>query len=163
MPWQETSPMDQRLQFMADHQRGHYTMRELCARYAISRKTGYKWLARYEAEGAAGLAERSHAPHVCPHRIADAMATLLLDAPRAPLDAGHRRASRVRARVSRVRPPACDPDRQRRPLRQHRAPRPHAAQRLVAAARDPAPAHSTGLAPGERRARADASHAQGGN
>ena len=75
--------MDQRLQFMADHQRGHYTMRELCARYAISRKTGYKWLARYEAEGAAGLAERSHAPHVCPHRIADAMARLLLDTRRA--------------------------------------------------------------------------------
>src|SRR5436190_1513638 len=83
MPWQEMSPMDQRVQFVTDHQRGLYAMRELCARYAISRKTGYKWLARYEAEGAAGLVERSHAPHVCPHRIADAMARLLLDTRRA--------------------------------------------------------------------------------
>jgi putative transposase len=75
--------MDQRLQFVADHQRGLYTMRELCARYAISRKTGYKWVARYDAEGAAGLAERSHAPHVCPHRIAADLAALLLATRRA--------------------------------------------------------------------------------
>ena len=34
MPWQETRPLDQRLQFVADHQRGLYTMTELCARYA---------------------------------------------------------------------------------------------------------------------------------
>jgi hypothetical protein len=69
MPWQEMSPMHQCLQFMADHQRGFYPMRELCARYAISRKTSYKWLARYATECAAGLAERGHAPHECPHRM----------------------------------------------------------------------------------------------
>jgi transposase InsO family protein len=39
-------------------------MTELCERYEISRKTGYKWLARYRIEGAAGLMERSHAPRV---------------------------------------------------------------------------------------------------
>lgn len=33
----------------------------LCACHEISRKTGYKWLARYEALGAAGLADRSSA------------------------------------------------------------------------------------------------------
>jgi putative transposase len=75
--------MDQRLQFVADHQRGLYAMCELCARYAISRKTGYKWLARYDAEGAVGLRDRSHAPHVCPHRISDALAALLLATRRA--------------------------------------------------------------------------------
>ena len=47
MPWQETHPMDQRLQFVADHQRGLYAMTTLCARYGVSRKTGYHWLARY--------------------------------------------------------------------------------------------------------------------
>jgi putative transposase len=62
MPWQEMSPMDERVQFIADHQRGLYAMTELCARYGISRKTGYKWLARYALEGACGLVERSHAP-----------------------------------------------------------------------------------------------------
>jgi putative transposase len=40
-----------------------WTMSELCERYEISRKTGYKWLERYRLEGAAGLAERSRAPH----------------------------------------------------------------------------------------------------
>ena len=55
-------------------------MRELCARYGVSRKTGYKWLGRYAAEGARGLAERSHAPHVCPHRIAEHVAALLVAA-----------------------------------------------------------------------------------
>src|SRR6266545_3837601 len=36
----------------------------------VSRKTGYKWIARYEREGLDGLRERSRAPHHCPHRIA---------------------------------------------------------------------------------------------
>jgi transposase InsO family protein len=72
------SPMDQRLQFVTDYQRGLYSMTELCARHGVSRKTGYKWLARYAAEGASGLAERSHVPHHCPHRIADALAALLV-------------------------------------------------------------------------------------
>jgi putative transposase len=83
MPWQEMSSMDQRMQFIADHQRGLYVMTELCARYGISRKTGYKWLTRYATDGARGLTERSHAPHVCPHRISDVLAALLLDARRA--------------------------------------------------------------------------------
>ena len=70
--------MEQRMQFIADHQRGLYTTAELCARHRISRKTGYKWLARYAAEGPRGLADRSHAPHACPHRIADELGALLL-------------------------------------------------------------------------------------
>jgi putative transposase len=78
MPWQDLSPMNQRLQFITDHQRGLYDMTELCARNDVSRKTGYKWLARYAAEGARGLVERSHAPHVCPHRIVEALAELLV-------------------------------------------------------------------------------------
>ena len=83
MPWEETHPLDQRLQFVAAHQRGLYTMTELCARYAVSRKTGYKWLARYAADGPAGLHDRSHAPHTCPHAIASGVAALLLAARRA--------------------------------------------------------------------------------
>lgn len=71
--------MNQRLQFVSDHQRGLFTMAELCAQNQISRKTGYKWLARYADEGPPGLVERSHAPHVCPHRIPEEMASLFLD------------------------------------------------------------------------------------
>jgi hypothetical protein len=46
MPWLETAPMEQRERFIDDSRLGLYDMTELCARYAISRKTGYKWLAR---------------------------------------------------------------------------------------------------------------------
>ena len=85
MPWEETHPLDQRTQFLADHQRGLYCMTELCARYAVSRKTGYKWLARYAAEGLAELHDRSygHAPHTWPHAVPAALAEVLLAARRA--------------------------------------------------------------------------------
>ena len=62
MPWKETCPMDQRLSFVADWLRDEWTMTELAKRYAISRKTAYKWVARYETDGAPGLVERSRAP-----------------------------------------------------------------------------------------------------
>jgi putative transposase len=67
LPWKETSPMDQRLQFVSDYQRGMAPMTELCARYEISRKTGYKWIGRYADDGPPGLLERSRRPHACPH------------------------------------------------------------------------------------------------
>ena len=41
-------------------------MTELAAQYAISRKTGYKWLERYDAEGVVGLRDRSRRPHHSP-------------------------------------------------------------------------------------------------
>jgi putative transposase len=77
MPWLETAPMDERIAFIADHRRGLYTVTELCARYGISRKTGYKMLGRFAEQGRPGLADRSRAPHHCPHRIAPALASLL--------------------------------------------------------------------------------------
>ena len=51
MHWLETDPMDQRLRFIRDDQSDLHDRTERCARYGISRKTGYKWLARYEADG----------------------------------------------------------------------------------------------------------------
>jgi transposase InsO family protein len=77
MPWLEATPMEQRERFIRDQQNGLYTMTELCDRYNISRKTGYKWLARFDAGGRAALGDRSRAPHRCPHRIADDVAELI--------------------------------------------------------------------------------------
>ena len=62
MPWREVCAMDERLAFVASRLKGFATMAEDCEVFGISRKTGYKWMERYEAFGAAGLAERSHAP-----------------------------------------------------------------------------------------------------
>jgi transposase InsO family protein len=83
MPWLETSPVEQRERFIADHRRGLYTMTELCTRYGTSRKSGYKWLERFEEGGRAGLRDRSRAPHHCPHRISRDVAQLICAARRA--------------------------------------------------------------------------------
>jgi transposase len=41
---------------------------EACSRYQVSRKTGYKWLERYEKADPAGPRDdRSHRPYSCPH------------------------------------------------------------------------------------------------
>jgi len=66
MPWQEQSPMDLRMRFVTEWQSGCWTMTELCADYQISRKTGYKWIARYEASGPRGLHDQSRRPHDSP-------------------------------------------------------------------------------------------------
>ncbi len=78
MPWLETESMDQRLRFIRSHQEGAFSMTELCARFGISRKTGYKWLSRYDEHGKAGLADQSRAPKSCPHRTNEYLAELLV-------------------------------------------------------------------------------------
>ena len=88
MPWLETAPVYERERFIDDHRLGLYDMTELCARYAISRKTGYKWLARYDGGGRPALQDRSRAPHTCPHKIPDAVAALLVAARRQHPDWG---------------------------------------------------------------------------
>lgn len=59
MPWMDTDPMTQRTNFIADWRRSHEDFSALCRTYGISRKTGYKWVSRYEAGGLPGLQERS--------------------------------------------------------------------------------------------------------
>jgi len=76
--WRSSSPMSLRLEFVAEALSARSSFRALCARYGISEKTGYKWRARFLAEGPAGLVDRSHAPHTCPHRIPAELEALLL-------------------------------------------------------------------------------------
>ena len=67
MPWRVTSPMYQRQRFVLDAEHTPASFAELCRRYGISRKTGYKWLDRYTRFGPDSLADRSHRPDGCPH------------------------------------------------------------------------------------------------
>ena len=53
-------------------------MTELCARYGISRNTGYKWRERFVALGVAGLAEHSRAPLSSPNATSPAIITQVL-------------------------------------------------------------------------------------
>jgi hypothetical protein len=51
MPWLATDPMNERVKFMAAclaREDDDESFAELCERYGISAKTGYKWLRRYE-------------------------------------------------------------------------------------------------------------------
>jgi transposase InsO family protein len=77
MPWQGVLPVDLRLEFNRAFAAGWFSMTELCAQYGISRKTAYKWVARYAAEGRAGLVDRSRRPHQSP-RATDARVVALL-------------------------------------------------------------------------------------
>lgn len=63
MPWKSTCEMDEKLSFIAACLRRDQPMEWTCAAFGISRDTGYRLLARYRAEGVAGLKPRSRAPH----------------------------------------------------------------------------------------------------
>ena len=78
MPWRETSPMDQRRLFINDHRHSVFPFTELCARYGISRKTGYKWMARFGAGGYPALADLSRRPRSCAHRTPKATEEAIL-------------------------------------------------------------------------------------
>jgi Homeodomain-like domain len=68
MPWRESCAMDERMRFIVDCRSDEWTMTELCERYEISRKTGYKWLERYEISGTGAKcpwAEADSRRHVC--------------------------------------------------------------------------------------------------
>lgn len=80
MPWRETCPMDERTQFIAAWLRREEGVATLCRAAGISRKTGYKWIARYQAAGVAGLVEQSRAPHTHPQAVASAVEALVLAA-----------------------------------------------------------------------------------
>jgi transposase InsO family protein len=62
MPWTIQDTMSLREEFVRLALQEGANRRELCLRYGISPQTGYKWLARYAAEGKAGLADRSRRP-----------------------------------------------------------------------------------------------------
>ncbi len=86
MPWKANSVMDQRMRLIVDWSSGDYSVAQLSRMYGVSRPTAYKWVARYGAEGIAGIADRSRAPHRHPHAvpraIEDAVIALRLAYPR---------------------------------------------------------------------------------
>ena len=80
MSWKGVTVMDQRVRFIAEYLKGYYPFNELCFQFSISRKTGYKWVERYEREGPKGLADRSRKPHTCPHITSDTVIEALVKA-----------------------------------------------------------------------------------
>jgi transposase InsO family protein len=72
MPWRKVDIVDLRREFVTLAQTETLPMRELCRRFGISPKTGYKWLGRHARGGADALADHSRRPHASPTRtVAD--------------------------------------------------------------------------------------------
>lgn len=82
MPWRQVDAMSERLRFVQEARQCLGTFTELCARYGISRVTGYKWLDRANASGLDFLQELSRRPHSCPHATPAALQARLLVARR---------------------------------------------------------------------------------
>jgi len=80
VPWKETCAMDERKIFIEDWLRGEYTMAELCRQYEITRKTGYKWVARFLEHGYGGLEDLSRAPKNHPNAVSDEIEKLVVGA-----------------------------------------------------------------------------------
>jgi transposase InsO family protein len=82
LPWKETSVESERLQFIERYCAGEETVAELCRRFGISRKTGYKLIDRYEAYGEGGLLDLSRAPHHHPNATPTQVAERIVEAKR---------------------------------------------------------------------------------
>ena len=70
--------MSERLEFVHLALQEAVNRSELCRRFGISRETGYKWIKRFEEEGAAGLEDDSRRPHRSPNQTPKEMERLVL-------------------------------------------------------------------------------------
>jgi putative transposase len=69
MGWKEICTVDERMRFVVAVQKHEETFASVCRQFGVSRRIGYKWLARFKEEGAAGLFDRSRAPLHRSHAI----------------------------------------------------------------------------------------------
>lgn len=69
MTWKETASVIRRLQFAKLVLKAQQSMAQLCRLFGFSRKSGYKWKARFLQEGRRGLQDRTSRPHRSPGRI----------------------------------------------------------------------------------------------
>jgi len=79
MPWKESRIVNERMKFVGDVLRGERTMTELCRTYGIARKTGYKWIERYQVGGPSGLEALSHRPQKCPQATPEEIVSQVLE------------------------------------------------------------------------------------
>src|SRR5579863_10786241 len=87
MPWKECSVRDERLQFVARRLSGE-PMAELCRKFGISRKTGYKIFDRYQECGVHGLTDRSRRPYRYANQLPFQVENYILNVKHHPCGAG---------------------------------------------------------------------------
>lgn len=79
MTWKVIDAMSQKREFVELAGCEGANVSELCRRFGIARKTGYKWLGRVRTEGPAGLQERSRRPLHMPVKTVAAIERLVLE------------------------------------------------------------------------------------
>ncbi|MGE4248031.1 MAG: IS481 family transposase [Parvibaculaceae bacterium] len=95
MPFRDTSAMSKRQEFVRLAIAEGANVSALCRRFGIGRTCGHKLIARYRAEGDAGLLERSRRPHVSPERSAPDIEAAAVAVRRAHPAWGGRKIARV--------------------------------------------------------------------
>ena len=79
MGWKEFSIMSQRTEFVTLALKENISFSELCRRFGVSRKTGYKFFDRYIEEGPNGLCDRSRRPRNSPNATDSEVEQLILE------------------------------------------------------------------------------------
>lgn len=79
MAWKEVTIMSQRLEFVMLSLQKDANISQLCQRFGISRKTGYKLLKRYGEYGEEGLMNRSRRPNHSPKATTPEVEHLILE------------------------------------------------------------------------------------
>src|SRR6266481_8772991 len=83
MGWKETCAVDERMRFVIAAEKHEEPFAAICRRFGVSRRVGYKWLARYQEAGIEGLLDRSRAPLHRSQTIAEGIAERCLAVRRA--------------------------------------------------------------------------------
>src|ERR1700683_5548566 len=74
MGWTETCAVDERMRFVIAAEEHEEPFAGVCRRLGVSRKVGYKWIARYQEAGVEGLLDHSRAPLHHPHATSNEVA-----------------------------------------------------------------------------------------
>ena len=102
----ELSVVEQRYQAVLAVIRDGVAVVQVAGRFDVSRQAVHRWLRWYEAQGLAGLADRSHRPARCSHQTDPAVEVGVLEARRRNPDWGPRRLVHEAARAGLDPPPS---------------------------------------------------------
>jgi putative transposase len=78
MPWKETCVVDERMALVEAAMRGEVSVAGLCRLAGVSRKTAYKWLARFRSGGMANLHDQSRARLTQEHALDEALRAAII-------------------------------------------------------------------------------------
>lgn len=79
MPWKELYTVGIREEFVIKARSPGANVSALCREYGVARKTGYKWLERYDEEGVRGLEDMSRRPKETPLAVSGDVVAVIVE------------------------------------------------------------------------------------